>query len=53
MPAILIGVGATLIVLTFLLAFTIFGVISALLGVACIAMGTIMLGRREPGPGTD
>jgi len=53
MPAALLGAGAMLIVLTFLLAFTIFGVISALLGVACIVMGAMMLGRRARGPGTD
>lgn len=53
MPAVLIAMGAILIVLTFLLAFTIFGVISALLGVACIVMGTMMLGRTAHGPGTD
>jgi hypothetical protein len=46
MPTALMSVGAMLIVLTFLLAFTMFGVISALLGIACIAMGARMLGRR-------
>lgn len=33
MPTVLIGVGAVLIVFTFLLAFTIFAEISALLGI--------------------
>ena len=46
MPVALISVGSLLVVLTFLLAFTIFGMISALLGVACIAMGARMYGRR-------
>ncbi len=53
MPVVLIGAGAILIMLTFLLAFTIFGVISALLGMACILMGAMMLGRRPHEPGTD
>jgi hypothetical protein len=41
-PTILIGVGAVLLVFTFLLAFTIFGEISALLGVACIVIGALL-----------
>lgn len=53
MPTVLIGIGAVLIVLTFLLAFTTFGEISALLGVVCIACGAMMIGRRAHGPGTD
>jgi hypothetical protein len=53
MPAVLIGVGAVLIVFTFLLAFTIFGEISGLLGFACIVIGALMLGRRSRGPGAD
>jgi len=53
MPAFLIVVGVILIVFTFLLAFTIFGVTSALLGAACVVMGAMILGRRTNGPGTD
>jgi hypothetical protein len=41
--------GGVLIVLAFLLAFTIFGVISALLGIACLVAGATMLSRRGPG----
>jgi hypothetical protein len=48
----LIAVGVILIVLTFLFAFTIFGLISALLGVACIGIGVGMLGTRT-GTRTD
>jgi hypothetical protein len=53
MPAVLIGVGVILMVLTFLLAFTIFGQISALLGVAALAAGAIMLDRRARRRATD
>jgi hypothetical protein len=49
MPAVLVGIGAVLIALTFLLAFTIFGVISALLGIACLVVGATMFSRRGPG----
>jgi hypothetical protein len=37
-PAALIGIGAVLIVFTFLLAFTIYGELSAVAGVACIVI---------------
>ncbi len=53
MPIVLIGVGAVLIVLTFLLAFTIYGLISLGLGVLTIALGAHMFGRRAPGPEAD
>jgi hypothetical protein len=46
-PRVLIGVGALLIVLALLLAFTIFGEISAVLGVACIVIGVVKHSRRE------
>ena len=49
MPIVLIGVGGVLVVLTFLLAFTIFAVFSAVLGIACLVVGTFMLGRQGPG----
>jgi hypothetical protein len=49
MPAVLIGVGGVLIVLTVLLAFTIFGVFSAVLGIACLVVGAFMLSRQGPG----
>jgi hypothetical protein len=49
----LIAVGAILIVLSIGLAFTIFGVISALLGVVCIGVGAVARSRadlkRKPG----
>jgi hypothetical protein len=49
----LIGVGVLLILLTFGLAFTIFGELSAVLGLAFIALGAFWLGRRsqDRGPG--
>jgi hypothetical protein len=47
MPAALIGIGAVLIVFTFLLAFTIYGELSAVLGIACIVIGAVLLGRRS------
>jgi hypothetical protein len=52
MPALLVGVGGVLIVLTFLLAFTIFGVISAVLGIACLVVGATVLSRRGGGANT-
>ena len=53
MPSVLIGTGLVLIVLTFLLAFTIFGEISAVLGVACVVLGAVMLGRRSSAQAAD
>jgi membrane-bound ClpP family serine protease len=50
-PAALIGIGAVLIVFTFLLAFTIYGELSAVAGVACIVIGAALLGRRSSGRG--
>ena len=47
MPATLIALGVVLIIFTFLLAFTIFGVIAAVAGIACIAIGVALLGRRS------
>jgi hypothetical protein len=52
MAVALIILGAVLIVLTFLLAFTIFGEISALLGVVCMAAGAVLLSKRPGGPRT-
>jgi hypothetical protein len=52
-PGVLIGLGGLLLVFTFLLAFTIFGELSAVLGITCIVAGSIMLGRRSSGPVTD
>lgn len=51
MPAAFFGIGAVLIVFTFLLAFTIYGELSAVAGVACIVIGAVLLGRRSPGRG--
>jgi hypothetical protein len=46
-PLAVMGVGAVLIVVTFLLAFTIFGEISAVAGIACVGGGAMMLRRRS------
>ena len=53
MPAALISIGAVLIVFTFLLAFTIYGELSAVAGVACIVIGAVLLGRRSSGQGAS
>ncbi len=53
MPGVLIGIGLALIALTFLLAFTIFGEIAALAGVALLAVGARMTGRRTSGTRKD
>ncbi len=45
--AVLIGLGGILFVFTFLLAFTVFGLISGGLGFACIVTGALILGRRS------
>jgi hypothetical protein len=42
----LIGIGAVLVLLTFALAFTIYGEIAGLLGVASIAAGLLVLVRQ-------
>jgi hypothetical protein len=44
---VLIGLGVLLIVLAFLLAFTIFGEISAVVGLLGVVAGALMLGRRS------
>jgi hypothetical protein len=49
---VLIGAGAVLVVLAFLLAFTIFGEVSAAAGVALVIAGSAMTGRRTPGKAT-
>jgi hypothetical protein len=49
MPAVLLAIGGVLIVLTLFLAFTIFGMISALLGIVCLVVGATMVSRRGPG----
>ena len=50
MPVVLIGLGIMLYFLALLLAFTIFGELSALLGYACIAAGLVVLGVRVARP---
>lgn len=50
-PTALIVIGAVLIVFTFLAAFTIYGELSVVAGVACIAIGAVLLGRRSSGRG--
>jgi hypothetical protein len=50
MPGLLIVVGLVLLVMTFLLAFTIFGLIAAVVGVCCLAGGTFALARRGRRP---
>ena len=52
-PGVLIGLGVLLLVFTFLLAFTIFGELSAVLGVACLAVGSLMFSRRSSRQVTD
>ena len=52
-PAVLIGIGVALIVLTFLLAFTIYGEIAALAGVALIVVGARSTGHRARGTRND
>jgi hypothetical protein len=47
MGAVLIGIGVLLFLLALGLAFTIFGVISALLGMACIVVGVLVLGHKS------
>ena len=49
MPVALISIGAVLIVFTLLAAFTIYGELSAVAGIACIAIGAVWLGRRSSG----
>lgn len=46
----LVGLGVVLVVSTFLLAFTIYALISAVVGVACIVVGAVILGRRPASP---
>lgn len=50
MPLALIIAGVVFVVLAFLLAFTIFGEVSGVLGLVCIVVGTVMVSKREPGP---
>jgi hypothetical protein len=52
-PAVLVGIGVALIVLAFLLAFTIFGEIAALAGVTLVAVGARSTGRRGRGTRND
>lgn len=47
LPLVVMGAGAVLIIATFLLAFTIFGEISAVAGIACVGGGAMMLRRRS------
>jgi hypothetical protein len=52
LPGVLIGAGAVLVVMAFLLAFTVFGEVSAAAGVALVIVGSAMTGRRAPGKAT-
>ncbi|HXW36188.1 MAG TPA: hypothetical protein VEJ87_16550 [Acidimicrobiales bacterium] len=45
----LIALGAVLVVFTFLLAFTIYGELALVVGVACLGAGIWMLTRQYPG----
>jgi membrane-bound ClpP family serine protease len=47
----LIVLGAVLMVFTFLLAFTIYSDIAAVVGLICVVTGAVMLSRRAPGRG--
>lgn len=51
MPTGLVVLGAILIVLAIGLAFTIFGLISAVLGVVCVGVGAAGLRRADLGRG--
>ena len=51
MAKLLIGFGVVLVVFTFLLAFTIYGEIAAVLGVVLIVTGALMLGRSASSRG--
>lgn len=46
-PVGLIAIGAVLLVFAFLAAFTIYGELSAVAGVACIVIGAICSARRS------
>jgi hypothetical protein len=48
MAGALIGVGIALIVLTFLLAFTLYGEICGVVGVVCLVVGAVKFGQRPP-----
>lgn len=50
MAVILIGLGVLLLVFTFLLAFTLYGELSAIVGVAAILGGALLLARRSSRP---
>lgn len=45
MAGALLGIGIVLMVLTFLLAFTLYGEICAVVGVACLVIGAVKLAR--------
>jgi hypothetical protein len=48
LPGVLIGLGAALAILAFLLAFTVFGEVAAAAGVALVIVGAARTGRRSP-----
>lgn len=45
---VLIVTGAVCVVFTFLLAFTIYGIGTGLVGVLCLVLGVAALGRKPP-----
>ena len=50
--ALLIGIGFVLLVFALGLAFTIYGEISAVAGVACLVTGIVKIARGRPRPGS-
>ena len=47
MPGVLIGLGLVMITMTIMLAFTIYGEMAAVIGIACIATGAALFDRRK------
>jgi len=47
LPVMLLVVGFLFVVLTFLAAFTIYGVVAAVVGLVCIVAGAALLGRSR------
>ena len=47
MPGVLIGLGLAMIMMTIMLAFTVYGEMAAVLGIACIVTGAVLFDRRR------
>ena len=48
MGVFLVALGAVLVVLAFLLAFTLYGEVGAGLGALCVVIGALMVASRRP-----